>query len=273
MTSATPQDERILAVIRRPDDLYALSSARTAPFEPPTAGPLTVADPFRHTIVALRDVADDLLPWRDKDVATWEKLGSVPALDAAAGLMIVRIVLATVADPNAEATQQLSGAPPFDLRPALCSDEDVLLAEMRPLLEALVDDANLDLPGWHWKNRDTLRALPAAFRVELLWTLALAPWEHVISAAEAYASLDLDADAPLRRCVAHLFSITPAARALAWCGLVRRVPPHRRAHTVELIIASGACRRAATRDDDDALVRSGVDDDQFRPSVYAALQT
>lgn len=271
--TALPDAQRILAVLRRPDDLYALTSARAVAFEAPEVGELGAADPYRHSTTALREVPADLLPWRDKDVETWEKLGAVGALDAAAGLMIVRIILATVADPDVEVTEPSSTEPPFDLRPALCSDEDELLAEMRPLLEALADGSNLELPAWHWTRRDTLRALPSAFRVEFLWTLALAEWAHVSGAAEAYAALDLDAHAPLRRCVAHLFSITPATRALAWCGMVRRVPPHRRAHTVELIVHSGANRRAPTRADDDALVGSGVEDDRFRKTVFDALRT
>lgn len=253
--------QRLIAVLRRPNGVFALVSDRVRPFEPRIA---IFSDPYRDELVPLSRVPDWVCPWKDKDVKAWRALSSVPRLSRRAGVAIVRAVIGSVADAGVEvgALTPLSAAfasqrAPVDLRPYLCSPahEQELLAALGDTLAQV--SADTEFPEWHWTHRQAIESLPAAFRRNFLWGLHLSPWPQVEMTLAVYEALELERDEVLRRGVARLLSFCERPTGIAWCRAIVDVPTPERARACEMILESGAYQRAPTTDAREALVALG----------------
>jgi hypothetical protein len=241
--------QRLIAVLRRPQGIFALVSEPTRPFTPPGGA---AGAPYGERTLPLSAVSETVCPWRDKDVRAWRALASVPRLTERAGLAMIRAVIGSVADPAAP----LADAPPeamfggasVDMRPHLCHPD----SEQR-LLEAMGDalaqaTGALDFPAWHWTRRRELTALPAGFRRSVLWGLHLSPWETVEATLAAYHQLALDdRGEDLRPAVARLLSLAERPTGLAWCRAITQVPATAQPAAVELVLESKAFRAAPSQ--------------------------
>jgi len=249
-------EERLLAVLRRPQVLVGLVSRRRRPFDPSVAA----AEPYVDVPLALSQVLITTCPWKDKDCNTWRALGNVPRMSERAMLAVVRTVIGSVCDPDhvSEVAPLDPRALPRDLRPHLCNPEGEaqLIGSVLDALTAATETT--ELPDWHWHRRDDIAALPAEFRRLLLWSLHLRPWEQVLEVLAAYEALELDAHPGLRSAVARLLSYAGPDTTVAWCGLLHGLAPARRTRALELVLESNARTRLPT-DQDQAALATGDD--------------
>lgn len=223
--------QRLLSVVRRPDAILAIVSV-------PGRGDA----PFVSQRVPLSQVSEAVCPWRDKDVRAYTALARVPSMSRRAAQAIARTLIGSVCDPEAEIAEPgplAFGAAPVDLRPQLCSP-----AGEERLLSAFADalPEGGDLPTWHWHRRRDIAALPAGFRLELLWGLHLSSWEQVELTLAAHRALGLEDDAALRAAVARLLSHADRECGLWWCDLLAEAEPAARTPLAALVVATGAHR-------------------------------
>jgi len=222
---------RLISVLRRPTGIVALISA-----------PAGARDqgPYRDEIQPLSATSLAICPWRDKDVKAWRALGRVDTLTPRAALAIIRSLIGSVTDPDAQVadlgTPDFSG--PIDLRPYLCSpaSEQQLIDQMGDVLEAAT--GSIGFPDWHWRRRLELAALPAGFRRHFLWGLHLSGWETVEATLAIYQQLDLDADLALRRLVARMLSLADRPAGLDGARRIAGLAPAERLAAAAAILAA-----------------------------------
>jgi len=254
-------EERLLAVLRRPEVLVGLVSRRRRPFDPSTASP----EPYVDVPLALSQVLITTCPWKDKDCNTWRALANVPRMTERAMLAVVRTLIGSVSDPshNAELAPLDPKALPRDLRPYLChpDGEAQLLDGIRDDLAAATEGT--ELPKWHWSRRRDIAGLPGEFRRLFLWSLHLRQWEQVLEVLAAYETLELDVHPGLRSAVARLLCFSGPEVTVAWCGLLHGLEPGRRTRALELVLESRARDRMPV-DQDQEILATGDDRSALR---------
>jgi hypothetical protein len=256
--------QRLLAVLRRPEMVTAVVSVRRRPFQ------LDSHDlPYAELSVPLAQTLETTCPWKDRDVNAWRALGKVPNMSKRAALAVIRILVATVADPSAKLDNlgDIDPAnPPNDFRPYLCSPihEQQVLDSLGELLDEVSKESNF--PDWHWHRRQELSALPSGFRRLCLWTMHLSDWESLQAVLSAYDHLALEANPHLASAFARLLSLAGPARAVEWAGVLSLCSKDRRLRGAELIIESGVLSTSPT---DEAAEAVAEEDDG---SAFPRLQ-
>lgn len=264
--------ERVIAVLRRPEGLFALVNRPKHPFRMFAKSRHSrnsfdeLADFYEVSEKPLESLPATVVPNSRRLLRSWNSISHVREWDAQTLFHVLKILLETHSDPKAERAPVGIGP---DLQKSLCDSrrQYEILQALRPFWPEALE--KLGRAGYDVKNLSRIKyssavsadpyfahhfahdgnpredKLPEMFCKFLLPALTGLQWTQVREVLALFWGLLLQRNQNLLLAISRLLNLAPTSNTFEWCRILESQPPNRRAVFVALLIETGAYRLAA----------------------------